>query len=430
MSPAASPAVPLGRPPAPASAGPAARAELVRQVWVARQAVHDARRQVVAYQLMFRGQDGARGGPVGEGEQATTQVIASTLGTFGLDSIADGRPAFVNFTRAFLTGMLAMPVGPDKVVLEVAEQVSADRELLLGLSSLREAGYRIALHDGVGQADRSPLLEVADFVRIDVSRVSPGRLPGLVRTCRQLGSTLIAATLEDQALFDFAVDLGFDLFQGGFLQRPNLLQRRTLTPSQLVGLRLLSALSDADTPTSTIERLVGSDPGLTLRLLRSANSGAAAPNHEVTSLRQALVLLGPRRLRSWVVLTLLEGSALGSASDDLWRVLARAFACERLADAEGDLAFTVGLLSGAAEMLGATEESVADGAGLREVAKAALVGHQGAAGHALAAVLAHEHEDAEGVAAAGLLPFDVSRAYLESLSASLELVHDLMGAPA
>ena len=40
-----------------------------------------------------------------------------------------------------------------------------------------------------------------------------------------------------------------------------------------------------------------------------------------SSLRQALVLIGPRRLRSWVVLTLLEGGTTTSSSDDLWSVL-------------------------------------------------------------------------------------------------------------
>jgi hypothetical protein len=42
-------------------------------------------------------------------------------------------------------------------------------------------------------------------------------------------------------------------------------------------------------------------------------------------------------------------------------------------------------------------------------------------------VLAHERDDDEGVASTGLLLFDVSRAYLESLSESLKLVTEING---
>jgi c-di-GMP phosphodiesterase len=148
---------------------------------------------------------------------------------------------------------------------------------------------------------------------------------------------------------------------------------------------------------------------------------------EVTSLRQALVLIGPRRLRSWVVLTLLEGGTTRNTSDDLWSVLARAHTCQRLATDDGDLAFTIGLLSGCADLLGTDAAAVADGSGVGPQARQALLDGEGPAGRALQAVLAHERDDVAAVTAAGLVPFDVSRAYLESLSESLQLVHDLLG---
>jgi EAL and modified HD-GYP domain-containing signal transduction protein len=341
--------------------------------------------------------------------------------------ISDGKPVFINFTRAFLTGVIPLPVEPDRVVLEVVDNVVADRELMIGLQQLREAGYRIAIHDFQGQVDRSALLDLTDFVKIDVNNVSPILLPGLVKACASAGATLVAKGIEDSFVFDHCLNLGFELFQGYYLQRPTVLEQRTLSPSQLICVRLLNDLADPDVPISRIEHMVGSDPGLTLRLLRTANSAAAGSTREVTSLRQALVLIGPRRLRSWVVLTLLEGGTTSNASDDLWRVLARAFACQKLAASEEDLAFTVGLLSGCAELLGSDLMTVVEGSGVGSEARHALVDGAGSAGHALTAVLAHEHDDTTGIESAGLIPFDVSRAYLESLSESLQLVHELTG---
>jgi EAL and modified HD-GYP domain-containing signal transduction protein len=121
------------------------RAGLVRNVRVGRQGIYRADRSLVAYELLFRAHgDESRDGQVA-GERATSQVIASTFGTFGLDNISDGRPVFINFTRAFLTGVIPIPVEPERVVIEVVEDVVVDQELMLGLGQLKQQGYRVAV---------------------------------------------------------------------------------------------------------------------------------------------------------------------------------------------------------------------------------------------------------------------------------------------
>src|SRR3954452_14657780 len=170
--------------------------QLVRYVRVGRQGIYDGRRNLVGYELLFRNHEVADMDEVA-GEQATSQVIASTFGPFGLRNISDGRPVFITFTRAFLTGVIPLPVEPDNVVLEVVENVIADRELLIGLSQLKDQGYRIATHERIGHADRSPLLELADYVKIDINAVSPIVVPGLLQACSIGGATLVAKGIED-----------------------------------------------------------------------------------------------------------------------------------------------------------------------------------------------------------------------------------------
>ena len=250
------------------------RTGLVRYVRVGRQGIYDPRRNLVGYELLFRTGAGEGEDEVA-GEQATSQVIASTFGTFGLDNISDGKPVFINFTRAFLTGIIPLPVEPDRVVVEVVQHVVVDRELIIGLNQLHDQGYRLAVHDYQGGVDRSALLDLADFVKIDINAVPPVLLPGLVQACQGAGTTLMAEGVAEAETFQRCVDLGFELYQGLYLQRPTMLEQRTLSPSQLICVRLLNDLADPDVPISRIEQMVGSDPGLTLRLLRTANSAAA-----------------------------------------------------------------------------------------------------------------------------------------------------------
>lgn len=417
----------------------ASTAGLMYEVRVGRQAVYDSAYRLVSYELLFRSRDGSDdasgvAGVVGidaaSGETATSQVIAATFATFGLRAVSDGKPVFINFTRGFLTGMLPIPVEPDNVIIEVTEQVIVDHELLMGLAQLKQAGYRIAVDDYRGDLGRSALLELADFVKIDVNSLPPMVVPGLVEQCRMTGATLVATEVEDGDTLQRCADLGFELFQGDHLYRPAVLHRRVLSPSQLVCVRLLNDLSDPEVPVARVEQLVGSDPGLAIRLLRSAHSASGA-GRPVESLRQALVLIGPQRLRSWIVLTLLEGVATQNASDELWNVLARAYTCQRLAEAgrqqDPDLAYTVGLLAGAAHLLGTDPGTVAEVSGVGAEARAALVDGEGPAGRVLTAVVAHERQDDAGVTAAGFDPGEVSAVYMHALQDSLELVHQILG---
>jgi EAL and modified HD-GYP domain-containing signal transduction protein len=406
------------------------RIGLFRNVRVGRQGIYDAGRSLLAYEVLFRACEDRPDAEVA-GERATSQVIASTFGTFGVDTIAGGKPVFINFTRAFLTGIIPIPVEPDRVVVEVEPTVELgtdlDAELVSGLGRLKDDGYRLALSGYRGEGDRDELLPLADYVIVDVLGAAPEALAATAYRIREQGCALMARRVEDEETYHRCTRLGFELYQGPLLQRPTVLERRTLSPSQLICVRLLNDLSEPDIPITRIEQLVGSDPGLTLRLLRTANSASAGATREITSLRQALVTIGPRRLRSWVVLTLLEGGTTTDASDRLWSVLARAFTCARLlpqGSGAADLGFTIGLLSGAAELLGVEPEVVADGSGIGQDARDALLKGDGEAGRALVAVLAHERDDEEGIVATGLLPFDVSRAYLESLGESLRLVSD------
>ncbi len=410
---------------------PAPSPDLVHHVRVSRQGIYDGRRQLAGYRAAFGvpstggGSASSAGEPVVE--QTGTAAVAAAFGTFGAEGLADGKPLYVGLPRPFLTGMVPIPAEPAALVLELGPHANPDAELLLALTRLKQAGYRIAVGDYRGDAVRGALVDLADVVSIQVTALPSIVVPGLVAALRRRPVTLVASGVEDAATFAHAVELGFDLFEGRYLHRPMLLERRVLTPSQLVCVRLLGELADPDLPMSRIEQLVGSDPGLTVRVLRTANSAATGTAAELSSLRQALVLLGPRRLRAWVVLALLHGGSARDVSHEVWSVLARAHATQRLASAEPELGYTIGLLSGAAELLGAQPDDVADGAGLGAHARSALLAGDGDAGRALVAVLAHERDDVDAVSRTGLEPLDVSHAYLLSLRDSLAIVHELQG---
>jgi c-di-GMP-related signal transduction protein len=393
----------------------------VAPVRVGRQGIYDHRRTLVAYELLFRnhGRAVAELAEGAEQDHATSQVISATFGDFGVDQIAGDKPLFINLTRGFFTGELPIPCSPHRVVLELLENVEVDDEVMAGLRRLKGQGYRIAVDDFVGEAGRLPALALADYVKIDVEAAGE-RFEDVLALAREHNpdALVVVERIEDDELFARCLAAGADLFQGYGLQRPVTLEAVSLTPSQLVCLRLVRALTGTDAPIREIEELVASDPALSLRVLKTVFSAAAGTKTEITSLRQAIVLLGRQQLCSWVVLMLL-GGVTSVDTESLTMVLARAAACARLAPADADLAYTVGLLSGVAHVLGMPEADLVDSTGVARTVRAALVDRRGPAGSALRAVLAYEDDEPFVIADAGHAVYEVSRAYLAALSGAM-----------
>ena len=135
------------------------------------------------------------------------------------------------------------------------------------------------------------------------------------------------------------------------------------------------------------------DAGLSLRLLRQLNSVALALPNRISSIHQAVVLLGERRLKQWTMLHLLAGVGSGRQAL-LATALVRARMCELLAIESGvrepDAWFAAGLFSIVDALTGAPIAAVAQELPLANDVRDALVDRSGPMGDALNAVIACE----------------------------------------
>lgn len=414
---------------------------------IGRQGIYDRDHVRVASELLFRGRyadhaglpstwDAVRDDSVAQvaalaaADQATSHVIVSTFGDFGVDRLSGGKPLFLNVTRSFLVGDYPLPFGPENIVLEILETVPVDDEVLAGIATLRGLGFRFALDDYVGEPHRCEFLPLVDVVKVDVlaAGVDAAAIAREVRLSAP-GAQVLAERVETAQVMQQCLDAGFDLFQGYHLAYPDVLEAASLSPSQVVCLRLLQALGDPESDVDEVEDIVATDPGLAVRVLRTANSASSGSRRSISSLRQAVVLLGPGPLRSWILLTLLGGLATGRR-DDLETILVRAEACEAVARATGadhDAAYTTGLLSGIAQVLRTHGADVARDAGVGDDVTAALSDGGGAIGAVLRVVRAHELDLPDAADGTGLSPLELSSLYLASWAKASATVAAMLG---
>jgi c-di-GMP-related signal transduction protein len=371
-------------------------------VHVGRQPIFDASGDLVAYELLFRGSVDAL--DAGRRDTfATSQVIVNAFTEFGIDEVVGDRMCFINMTREFLTGELMMPFAPENVVLEVLETITVDDEVVAGVTALVAAGYRIALDDFILGTGHERLLTLASYVKIDLLGGEFPQLGETVRICRAHPNiTLVAEGLETGEHLALSNRYGFDLRQGYVLSRPQVLTATGLKPSRLRCVELRRALNATEADLEQVISTIAADPALTLRVLRACGSAVAGTSSRVGSVRQAVALLGLAYVRRWLLLMVVV-DASEAIEPQVAQTLTRARLCANIAPAFGvrsDAAFTAGLITAAADLLGVTASAMSRQLPLSFEIEAALTRGAGRLGQVLRVVSAYERGELHDAASA------------------------------
>lgn len=388
----------------------------MQDIFIGRQPIFDRDLKLFAYELLFRSGMANHAGQF-DGDQATSQVIVNVFMELGLDQIVGTHWAFINMTRAFITASAPLPFPRDRVVLELLEDIRPDPEVIEGLRSFTDQGYQVALDDFVYHESLRPLVELAHIVKIDLMAIPRQDLVGHVEQLRQYPVKLLAEKIETEEEFEYCKGLGFDYFQGYFLSRPSIVQGSQLPPNRLAVLQLLAKVQDPNSDAHDLELLISQDVALSYKLLRYINSAFFAFPKEIDSIRQAVVYLGTRAIKTWV--SLLAVAGLGDKPVELvTQAMQRARMCELLARAarrpNPESYFTVGLFSLLEALMEAPLAQILEALPFSEEIRDGLLKQQGPYGEALACVIAYERGDFAQAGFGRLTPAQTTEAYLEA----------------
>jgi c-di-GMP-related signal transduction protein len=266
---------------------------------------------------------------------------------------------------------------PKVTVIELMGTAELDADLVKACVGLRKLGYRLALDDFMPNAECQPLVEIADYVKLDFRLSDAYTRRQTQRMMRYSGAALVAEKLEDRQAFNTARAEGCLFFQGYFFCRPEIIANQEIPASRLNYLRLLAQLTREPLNLSEIIRTVEVEASLCYRLLRLANSPLWGVRNDITSVRSAFVLVGEERFR--LLVSVAASCALGQGQTPalISLSLERARFCELLASRMRENPteqFMLGMLSLLDAMLGTPMETIVQSLPLRPEAKAALIG--------------------------------------------------------
>jgi EAL and modified HD-GYP domain-containing signal transduction protein len=318
--------------------------------YAARQPILDKNKNLFAYELLFR--DSVENVfPDIDGDEATSKMIEASQFNMGISGFTGSKPAFINFTLDTLSKGYPEMIAPDEVVVEILETVKPGKKLLAICKKLHEEGYTIALDDYEHQKVWLHFYPFIKIIKIDIQQSTTENINDVCSAVKNFPHIkLLAEKVETHDEYNHMLELGFDYFQGYFFAKPEMIKTKSLSPSQIAMAELLYETSKTDLDLNNITKVFERDVSLSYKLLRYANSAIFKRRNEISTIKQALVILGSGELKRFIGLMFAVTANPNKPSELINLAMTRAKFCELVVHNSNlqldiSIAFLTGLLS-------------------------------------------------------------------------------------
>ncbi len=357
-----------------------------KTIFIGRQPIITADKKIFGYEILFRSvaEENTSGVSVSDNLSATANMLENIYDT-GLKTIMGDKQVFINVIPDILKRSMTELLPKDKIVLEILETSTIEDNAISIVKEFKNKGFRISLNNFAYDEAWEPLLETADYVKLDSKQYPKTEIKEMFMLLKGYGAKLISSKVETDEDFRFYKSLGFDLFQGYFFQKPSIISPVTLDSDYVILLNIFNSFqSNADI--EEIESLFKLAPDLIYRLLTLINSVAYEFMAKISSVKQAIALLGYDNVARWILTIVLASKKSDFRSDPL---LESALIKSRMMEdickkyinkGLADKAFLAGMLSLVNVALGISIKALFDKITIDPVIYEALVEHKGKLG--------------------------------------------------
>ncbi|HEX5329486.1 EAL and HDOD domain-containing protein [Sulfuricurvum sp.] len=327
-------------------------------VYLAKQKIFNSQGKAFAYELLFRDH------PAGIKEfpsniQATSQVLLNTLTNININELlGSGGVAFINVDEYTLTSGIIDLLDKDRFILEILETTDLNEDVLAKIKQYHKRGFKIAIDDfdcsAVMIKKFTPILKYTHFLKVDVITSQQENLKNIITKIKELGIKILAEKIESEEEYKYYKEIGFDLFQGYHLHRPEVVEmNRYKDATQIIILHLLKLIKN-DAQTYEIESYIKQRADLSYKLIKFINNHGHFDTR-IESITQIITLLGRDKLLRWLLLYLYAEVSDNPISESIMHIaILRAERMEENAHhSDKDKAYLAGMLS----MLGALFET-------------------------------------------------------------------------
>lgn len=292
----------------------------------AKQPIIDLNGATYGYEMLYRTAPKVPFYDGEDGDKSSADVINNIF--FGDEDkeYLNNKRAFLNFTENLLLQKTALLLPKDQIVVEVLENVAVSKEILKCCKELIENGYIVALDDYVYSPEKAVLLDYCQMVKIDF-RNDKQDIENTAAQCRMKKKIIVAEKIETVEEAEYAKSLGCTLMQGFFFAKPMIVKGSAYSPMALTFSKLINELRSPDADMDDIADIISSDPFMTAKLLRLVNALKGDMANRISTVKQALLMLGLKKLTEWIYIVGLQSLSPQGPDERVRVALFRASFC-------------------------------------------------------------------------------------------------------
>lgn len=280
---------------------------------VTRQPIFDYNEKLFAYKLLFQDMQESSYS-TDDRDKAAYSVIANSLLLMNFDNLTSGKPVFIEFTANLLKEELPTVFLPDKVIVDLPEDLELDESALLKCLKLKKSGFLFSFENYNLHSKLDPFLMLADIVKINLKNVSVEEQKNIFKRLSALKVRFLAQEVDSVKRFKQAKANGYTYFQGNFFTKPIILHSRDIPVDKINYLRLLQAINQPEINFHETELIIKANISLSYKLLKYVNSSSFELRTDISSIRQALTILGEKEIKKWFSLIILN--SIGAEKTD------------------------------------------------------------------------------------------------------------------
>ena len=318
-------------------------------LFLSRQAIFDATKKVRAFQLLVR-KTGLTPEVAPDSAESAARLIVTTLNTFGVAEALGDRLAWVSMPDQSLNSDIVDLLPKPRFILEYPAAYLATAKEKTRCVQLLQLGFTLAYTCQRADNDVTDIASCAKYVVYDLALQSIQEIVELDRAVKPHGLQRLVRNVNTRSDFAACKAFNFDLYQGSFFAQPETISNNRVDPARIRVVEIFNlVINKADV--AQIEDAFKHDVALCYSLLCYINSVGIGLQYKVSSIKNAVMMLGYDFLWRWLSLLIYTGIDLSAAQRVLLSTaiirgrLTELLGQMKLPEKEANSLFVVGIFS-------------------------------------------------------------------------------------
>ncbi len=317
---------------------------------ISKQKIFNSKNRLFAYELVFKDSSDELTS-LSSSVKETAKLIISSISSPELDKLlGKNTMAFVNVDEHTLVKGILDVLDNDRFILNISEDIDLTDKVVAKVIQYKKRGFKLSIEHFDSSMHMikkfSRLFNFIDIIKMDITLSEPENLAKVMQKFKGGRIKLLAENIESKEDLKKYVSMGFDYFQGYYLDKPEIIEIiGSKEPAKFVILQLIKIIKN-DNSTEKLELFIKKQPDLSYKLVEFFNNTKKF-NVKIESLTQVITLMGRGKLLRWLLLYLYSESSKNPASKTILDLaIKRAQRMEKEASSQNkDKAYLAGMFS-------------------------------------------------------------------------------------